>query len=505
MDTTTPSPGNESETSVRIGHIDDLAVGAMRMARIDGHRVCVVRTPSGVYAVDQACPHEGYGLTTGSLDGELITCAWHNWKFRAADGTCVVGEEDVANHQVTIADDGTISVELAVADPEVQRQTLSASLVRAMDKHYLGQIARDVVRLLHAGATPAEIVAIAVNFGAPRGEYGWGHDLASLTDCLAMVPLYDGDDVALPITQAIAGVAESNQRRAPRPLAEPVAVLPTDPRAAFGQAVEAEILDDAQALIGAALRDGVGSDELVSWFLDVVCAHHLSYGHGAIYVQKAFQLLEMIGWDHAEVVLGHLVTTLVYATREDTLPYMRPFIDAIESFNGDERPDAPRGALDGGPGRCDEFDEAQRTSLVNALLGPDRASAASATRAALDNGCDIEEILDQFVVAASIRLLRYDTTGEDDLLDDFNWLDITHALTYANAIRWLGAQRPRTAAYEQLVLWGAFLVNWTGRHEWHTQVGEIELPIDVDRSVDLLEALDQPLSVAPDVRLPTLR
>ena len=61
----------------------------------------------------------------------------------------------------------------------------------------------------------------------------------------------------------------------------------------------------------------------------IVSDHHLSYGHGAIYSQKAFELLDMIGWERAGTVLPYLVPTLVYGTREDKLPYMRPFMKAL--------------------------------------------------------------------------------------------------------------------------------------------------------------------------------
>jgi nitrite reductase/ring-hydroxylating ferredoxin subunit len=55
--------------------IDDIAVGTMKMIKVDGHRVCLVRTATGLHAIDHACPHEGYGLTQGELDGDLLTCA----------------------------------------------------------------------------------------------------------------------------------------------------------------------------------------------------------------------------------------------------------------------------------------------------------------------------------------------------------------------------------------------------------------------------------------------
>ena len=55
---------------------------------------------------------------------------------------------------------------------------------------------------------------------APRAEFGWGHSITSATDCLAMVDLYEGDQRALPIVQAIAGIAETERDRCRRPNSE---------------------------------------------------------------------------------------------------------------------------------------------------------------------------------------------------------------------------------------------------------------------------------------------
>ena len=78
-------------TATVVARLDDLAIGSMKMVRAGDHRLCLVRTSEGVFALAHACPHEGYGMTQGSLDGNLITCAWHNWKFRVDDGECIIG------------------------------------------------------------------------------------------------------------------------------------------------------------------------------------------------------------------------------------------------------------------------------------------------------------------------------------------------------------------------------------------------------------------------------
>jgi len=463
LPTTTPI-----DDSTDTGHdtglaADDLPIGSMRMVKVDGHRVCLVRTATGLHAVDHACPHEGYGLTQGELDGDLLTCAWHNWKFRVTDGACVQGEEDVQTHPVEVSPAGQVRVSVRRPDPEAARPRLTESLRSGITNQYTGQVARDVVRLLKASADPGQLIWEAIAYGAPRAEFGWGHSVASATDCLSMVDLYDGDQRALPIVQGIMGIAESERGRTVNELPSP-----GDPGAAteraFRAAVEAERLAEAQSLVLAAIERGDSAAELRPWFTGVVSDHHLSYGHGAIYSQKAFELLEMIGWDRAATVLPHLVPTLVFGTREDKLPYMRPFGRALAETDLAALVDA-----DVDPDWSDDG------RLLGALLGDERSAPVDATAAALHEGAGIDGVLDVVVQAVSERMLRYDTDGEFDFADDFGWLDITHGLTYANAVRWHHRQAIErsgpTPDLVRLAMFTAFLAQWTGRHEWHTSIG----------------------------------
>jgi nitrite reductase/ring-hydroxylating ferredoxin subunit len=453
----------EATTATAVGNLADLPLGTMKLVRVGGRRLCLVHTSTGVHALDNACPHEGYGLTTGDLDGGLLTCAWHNWKFRVSDGACVLGEEDVRVHPVTIDDSGEVRITIDEPDPESMRPHLLDSLRRGIGQDYVGQVSRDVVRLLRADANPGELIWEAVAYGAPRAEFGWGHAIASLTDCLAMTDHYDGDERALPIVQAIAGVAENERGRPVQALPDPSTAMTADARADFRRFVESEQLLPAQSIVRGAIEAGAGADELRPWFTDVVSDHLLSYGHGAIYVQKAFQLLDRLGWDRADTVLPYLVPTIVHGTREDKLPYMRLFHRGLRQLDLDElalaaaAPD-PRWSDDG--------------RLVAALLGADRTEAARAAGAALRSGAGVDGLLDAVTVAVSERMLRYGVAGERDFHDDFGWLDITHGLTYANAVRWLTEPERPTADTVRLVLWTVFLANWTGRHEWHTGIAQ---------------------------------
>jgi nitrite reductase/ring-hydroxylating ferredoxin subunit len=451
--------------------LDDLPVGSLRLVRVHGRKLCLVRTSDGLSALDHACPHEGYGLTQGQLDGDVLTCAWHNWKFRVSDGECVLGEEAVTAHDVDVDEAGRITVTLHQPDPDALRVRLRESLRSAIERNYIGQTSRDVVRLLQADENPGELVWEAVAYGAPRAEFGWGHSIASATDCLAMLDLYDGDQRALPVVQAIAGTAETERGRLVNELPAPSRSLPTDARAAFRAAVEAEQLSEAQALLRGAIHAGRPAAELSAWFTGVVSDHLLSYGHGAIYAQKAFQLLDLLGWERADTVLPHLVPTIVYGTREDTLPYTRPFMKVLNGVDLDELDsiEADRSWRDDG-------------RLVDTLLGRERAAVPAAVVAAMRNGAGVEGVLDAVVAAVSRRMMRYDTRGEFEFADDFGWLDITHGITYANAARWHHAHSPGPDTV-RLAMFCAFLALWTGRHEWHTTVHPPAEPADLGDDV----------------------
>ena len=462
---------NTNQVSATIAGAAEMALGSMRMVRVGSRRVALVRTSSGFHALDNACPHEGYGLVQGALDGEVLTCEWHNWKFAVADGTCVLGEENVASHRVqVVGDDVVISVEVPTA-AQIRLHSRE-SLLRGIDAGYSGQIARDALRMLHAGASPLEIVWEGVARTAPRTEYGFDHAFAMTADCLAALGGRDGDDRLTPVVQALSAMAEECLRFPERPRPDPAASLPTNAEEAYGAAVEAELTDLADSLLTKALLDGLDACAARRWMIRPTCDHHLAFGHGAIYTQKAFELLEQVGWEHAVDVLPHLCVMHTVSTREDRLPYMRPFLRALEASGIVARSTDVR--------RSDW----EPSSLVAVLLGSDQTTAVGACAAALDDGAGLEGVLDAVVLAASERLLRHDVAFERTPdVSGYGWLDITHSLTYANAARWAFGNDPgpHTA---RLVMYTVFHVVDGGRY-----VTNLTLPTLGPATMTLVDAL----------------
>jgi nitrite reductase/ring-hydroxylating ferredoxin subunit len=437
---------------IPVASVESLPVGQPRTMRAGDRRVTLVRTDRDVFALEHACLHEGYALAQGDLRGNVLTCAWHNWKFRLDDGECLFGDENLRTYPVTVDPMGQVRVDVTDPDPAVEQPRLMQSVREAIAEFRVGQIARDTVRLLRASADPGELVWEAVAFGAPRAEFGWGHAIAGTVDCLAIADGLTHDDRALPVVQALAGVAETEIRRPRRPQPRPVHHLPRDPSTAFRAAVEAEAPEEAEALVLAAIDGGVERDELRRWFVSAVSDHHLAYGHLAIYTQKAFELLDRLGWDRAATVLPHLVPTLVWATREDKLPYMRPYRRALGALDLAQLAEVPVDV-----GWQDEGKE-----LRGALLGRDRVAALTAMVDALRAGAGAEGVLSVVSRVVGERLLGYDLRVEFDPHDDFGWLDITHGLTHANAVRWAWREQPGADAL-QMVAWAVFLAWYTGR------------------------------------------
>jgi nitrite reductase/ring-hydroxylating ferredoxin subunit len=441
---------------VVLGAVEDFPIPSLRLVHAGGRRLLVAATTAGFTVTDNACPHEGYGLVQGDERGGVLTCAWHNWKYRLADGTCLVGEEDLRLYPVTVRD-GRLVADLRPRQATQERDRLTASLRRGLDDGYVGQMARDIVRLLRADADPVQVVWEAVAWGAPRAEYGFGHSLASLVDCLAVAEASAGDARALPIVTAFAGIAEVQRRRPLRPQPDPLDRLPARPGTAFRAALEAEDIDGAEALLRGALAAGFGPDQIRPWLVGAVSDHHLSYGHGAIYVQKAFELVARLGWDRADTVLPHVVPALGYGTREDRLPYMRGFTRAVRSL---DLAALARGAeADGRP----EADDGVRAALRLALLGRDATRVVTAAVALLAAGAGVDTLLDVVVDVAAHRLSHYDPGAEvGSDRTDFGWLDISHALTYASAVRWAWRTEPGPDTV-RLALWTAFLAWYSGR------------------------------------------
>ncbi|HEY3907061.1 MAG TPA: Rieske (2Fe-2S) protein [Streptosporangiaceae bacterium] len=445
---------------VRAMAVDDIKDGGAKSFAHAEKRIALFRTPRGVFASDNRCPHQGYALVRGDVKDGTLTCAWHNWKFELGSGICRHGGENIRTYPVRITD-GQVFIDVADPPAEIIRPELFISLNAAMDDLDVGRMARDTLRLQRIGTPLADVIREGVRYAAPRAEYGWDHSLATMADCLRMSQYFSESLRALPVIQGLAVAAQDQVRRPIRPRPEPI-----DPIAAYGSIDEAvraypvlvdrEEADEAEGLFRGLIAAGAHPALLRHTLLTAVTDHFLAYGHSMIFVQKAFELLSQIGWQEADAVLSPLVPEMVYGTRYDKLPYMRKFLRAWDQASPDLEALAGRGHL-----ATDTFDQ---TGYRRALTDGSPQDALGALVTALDGGADVKSVIDATGQAAAERLARFDIELDLDDTNEWGWTDVTHTLTYLNALRWAWSADPSPQVLRGL-FHAAWFVQWTGQFD----------------------------------------
>jgi nitrite reductase/ring-hydroxylating ferredoxin subunit len=64
----------------------ELEEGKMKLVSVEGTPVLFIKQNGKIYAIDNRCPHMGCGFSGGSLDGLVIVCPCHDWRFNLETG-----------------------------------------------------------------------------------------------------------------------------------------------------------------------------------------------------------------------------------------------------------------------------------------------------------------------------------------------------------------------------------------------------------------------------------
>ena len=409
--------------------LEQLAPGGRTVVRAGSLRVALFRSADGgLHAVDDQCPHEGYPLSKGALVGNVLTCRYHNFKFDVRTGGCTKGDESVGVHNTRVRD-GQIEIQLVLRAPEALRAKHKNSLEEGLREHRLGQLARETVRLLALGERPEMLALAAAKFEAEHGPYGSAHATPLAADVCSLFRMFPGSAAALPLMQIMDLAGESSARRPKRPIPEP-ADLGEDPLQTgqiFREFVEAERCEEAEAMVRSALRKGWSREALEPWFLDPSTQHFLGFGHGLIFAVKAFDLLDIVGWDHAQDILPGLIVALVNETREDALPEWRWFQQRMAGVEAQ---------LPGWRANPDGLGaESAPEGLIEVILHGSREQAFDAIADALEHKVPIKPIVDALSVAAAERICAFNVEIDRDPTVQEGWLAVTHLLTFVNAAR----------------------------------------------------------------------
>jgi len=70
----------------RVAKASEVPDGSGLRVRVGERELGIFRVGDDYYAIDNACPHAGYPLSEGLLEGHTVICTAHGWEFDVRTG-----------------------------------------------------------------------------------------------------------------------------------------------------------------------------------------------------------------------------------------------------------------------------------------------------------------------------------------------------------------------------------------------------------------------------------
>jgi nitrite reductase/ring-hydroxylating ferredoxin subunit len=394
---------------------------------LHGHHrpILVIYDRGRVFALDNRCPHMGFPLDRGSVDDGILTCHWHHARFDLASGcTFDLWADDVPMCPVELRN-GQVWVKTTFghADPAAHWQRrLADGLV-----HDLGLV---IGKALHgqlaANVPPADMVRQVALFGA-RNRDGWGVGLTILVALANLLPDLPQQEAYLALFQGARHVAADCDGQAPRRERVPLASRPDAAvlkrwlrrwtKVRHREAAERTLL----TAIASGFPPPVLADALLAAETDRVFA---DAGHSLDFINKAFECLDLIGWEHAPAVLPTVVGQMVAARGAEESTAWRQPVDLVALTETAADEVSP---LFGAGPRVHGW--SGHAALGHELLGDDPHIIVEALKAAIRAGATAADLGRSLAYAAALRVARFGTANEHG-----DWETAHHVFTYANAM-----------------------------------------------------------------------
>jgi len=490
---------------VRAGSLQELKAKGRLLVRGHHGPILVIYDRGRVFALDNRCPHMGFPLERGSIDDGILTCHWHHARFDLESGcTFDLWADDVPTCPVEVRN-GDVWAEITFGltdDVAHWHRQLATGLA-----HDLGLvIAKAVCGLLAADVPRHEIVRQVVLFGAQNRD-GWSAGLTILTALANLMPVLQENEAYLALFHGARRVASDCDGEAPRRERTPLASRP-DPvtlkrwlrlwsNVRHREAAERTLLTAiAAGATPAALADALLVAETDRAFSDT--------GHSLDFINKAFECLDLIGWQHAAAVLPTVVGQMVAARGAEESTAWRQPVDLVALCE----------ELACGLAELFSAGRAVRAwsnhaALAQQLLGDDPARIVEALKAAIRAGASPADLSQSLAYGAALRLARFGNTNEHS-----DWESAHHVFTYTNAIQQI-FKRIETAGTDcdvmsvRCVLHGAMALYLTrylnvppARIPGEANEQLDDLPTDVEAiRVALLDAFDRQQQVDLAARL----
>ncbi len=419
----------KADGTIHIGSLEDLKEKGRVVVTSGPIPIVIFYHEGNVCAVDNRCPHMGFPLHRGTVKDGLLTCHWHHARFDLASGcTFDLWADDVMTYPVEI-DDGQVYLQT----DGISRDPITHGkrrLQEGMEQNIRLVIAKAVINLLSAGVNPNEIACIGGLYGVRHRRAGWHSGLTILTAMANVADHLTGEERVAPFYQGLVQVARDCASQPPKFALQPLQTRElslSTLKGWFRNLVEVRDVDGAERCLLTATLQGATDAELADILVSAATDRlYLDTGHIMDFINKAFELLDRIGWEHADEILSSLVRGLCMAQRSEELNAWRHPVDLVpilhEAFA--EMP----AWLEAGEGKV----WTRSPNLVDTLLSDDPQASVNALKDALENGARPMQLAQALAYAAALRVARFHIQNEF-----VDWIDVLHTFTYSNALHQL--------------------------------------------------------------------
>lgn len=99
--------------------VDEVPAGEGKTVAVGNKLIALFRMNGQYFAIDDVCPHMGASLSGGYVEEGIVTCPWHAWRFRLADGAWADNPRiKIGCYPVRVVEDEVqVQVAGAAADP----------------------------------------------------------------------------------------------------------------------------------------------------------------------------------------------------------------------------------------------------------------------------------------------------------------------------------------------------------------------------------------------------
>ncbi len=395
--------------------LSKLEEGGCKVFRVSGKQIALFRREGNIYACNNRCPHEGYPLSEGDLDGDrVLTCNWHNWKFNLESGENLYGGDRLRVYPVELRGD-EVWIDLAEPPTTVRVAEIMMQLREAYDDDDYQRLARELARLSQVGADPRQAVTSAVHWSHDHLEFGWTHAYAATADWLTLYDenAADAEKQLVCLLESVAHIADDALRMKSYPFADGMSAYDED---RFVDAIEKEDEKVAIACMRGAVEAKLSFQDVERGLTRAALLHYNDFGHSIIYVTKAGKLIDRLDSGVFEPLLLSLARSLIYARREDRIPEFRRYAGTLDAWG--------EGNAAGTPDM-----HAWRKLGINKALD----LTASFSKASP------ERLYAALLGASAGNMLAYDLQQQNKvnipISDNVGWLDFTHGITFASAVR----------------------------------------------------------------------